>query len=365
MSAADAPVATHGARVRRLDQPGVAEGRAATEPPEARGLRRDEVRLLAAEPSRVRHRIFRDLPGLLEPGDLVVVNTSGTLPAAIDATRADGRVVVVHAAGPSPDGRQVVEMRRPDGAGPVLDGEADEVLTLRSGVEVRLLRPVMPPSRRLWMAAVRLDGPFEDHLGRHGRPITYDERIARLPLSAYQPAVARVPGSAEMASAGRPLTAEVITDLVTRGVGVAPVTLHAGVSSLEAGESPPSERFEVPEATARLVRHTRRHGGRVIAVGTTVTRALESVAGPGGTVRAGRGWTDLVLGPERPARVVDGLVTGWHEPASSHLRLLEAVAGAGLVRAAYAEAVQEGYLWHEFGDSCLLLPDHGPSRVSV
>jgi S-adenosylmethionine:tRNA ribosyltransferase-isomerase len=159
-----------------------------------------------------------------------------------------------------------------------------------------------------------------------------------------------------MPSAGRPFTAAVVTELITRGVAVSPVVLHTGVSSQEPGEPPQPERFRVPEATARLVNVTRQAGGRVIAVGTTVTRALESAADAGGRVHARDGVTDLVLGPARPARVVTGLVTGWHAPGASHLALLAAVAGDGLVARAYAEAVRAGYRWHEFGDSCLLLP---------
>lgn len=159
-----------------------------------------------------------------------------------------------------------------------------------------------------------------------------------------------------MPSAGRPFTAQVVTDLITRGVVVAPVVLHTGVSSQEPGEPPQPERFRVPAATARLVNSTRAAGGRVIAVGTTVTRALESAADPDGLVRLRHGWTNLVLGPSRPARVVTGLVTGWHAPGASHLALLSAVAGEALVERAYAEAVRLGYRWHEFGDSCLLLP---------
>jgi S-adenosylmethionine:tRNA ribosyltransferase-isomerase len=176
------------------------------------------------------------------------------------------------------------------------------------------------------------------------------------PLSDYQTVFGRDPGSAEMPSAGRPFTDSMVTDLVTAGVAVAAVTLHTGVSSLEPGEPPLPEPYRVPVATARLVEHTRRYGGRVVAVGTTVTRALETVAEPDGTVRAGEGWTGLVLGPDRPARVVTGLVTGWHEPGASHLSLLEAVAGHDVVASAYVEARAAGYLWHELGDSALLLP---------
>ena len=176
------------------------------------------------------------------------------------------------------------------------------------------------------------------------------------PLADYQTVFAREPGSAEMPSAGRPFTAELVTDLVTRGIGVAPITLHTGVSSQDPGEPPQPERYAVPEATARAVNMTRAAGGRVVAVGTTVTRALESAADGRGVIRGRAGWTDLVLGPARPARAVSGLVTGWHAPGASHLDLLAAVAGADLVDRAYQEAVRARYLWHEFGDSCLLLP---------
>jgi S-adenosylmethionine:tRNA ribosyltransferase-isomerase len=159
-----------------------------------------------------------------------------------------------------------------------------------------------------------------------------------------------------MASAGRPFTEKVLVALMARGVPVVPLTLHTGVSSPELHEPPYPERFAVPEVTARLVTSTSRAGGRVVAVGTTVTRALETVTGEDGVTRAAAGWTDLVLAPDRRARVVTGLITGLHEPEASHLQLLEAVAGPELVTAAYDRAVAEHYLWHEFGDSMLFLP---------
>jgi S-adenosylmethionine:tRNA ribosyltransferase-isomerase len=159
-----------------------------------------------------------------------------------------------------------------------------------------------------------------------------------------------------MPSAGRPFTPELITRLVAGGILVAPVTLHAGVSSPERHEAPAPERYAVPAPTARLVNAVRWWGGRVIAVGTTVVRALESAAGHDGSVLARAGWTGLVIGPERPLRVVDGLITGWHEAEASHLALLEAVAGPELLARSYAEALEHGYLWHEFGDSHLILP---------
>jgi S-adenosylmethionine:tRNA ribosyltransferase-isomerase len=195
-----------------------------------------------------------------------------------------------------------------------------------------------------------------DFLRRHGRPISYHYVDGAYPIEDYQTVYAKVPGSAEMASAGRPFTERLLVALMTSGITIAPVTLHAGVSSPEAHEPPLPEWFEVPADTARLVCSARRAGRRVVAVGTTVTRALESATSPHGCVHATAGWTDLVLGPDRPARVVSGLITGLHAPEASHLLLLEAVAGHDLVTDAYDAAVEQRYLWHEFGDSTLFLP---------
>ncbi|HET8684671.1 MAG TPA: S-adenosylmethionine:tRNA ribosyltransferase-isomerase [Micromonosporaceae bacterium] len=347
----------------------LADELSATEPPEARGLARDQVRLLVAEPDRVTHARFRELSRFLRAGDLVVVNTSATLPAAVDGTRADGSRVVVHCSTPLDDrAAWVVELRLPDGSGPVRDASAGERVEL-PGSAVLALLSAYPDERvttgsRLWVGRAGGGATGSDMTGgglgrllaRYGRPITYGYLRGRWPLRLYQPVFGREPGSAEMASAGRPFTHRLVTDLVTRGVAVAPVLLHAGVSSLEAYEPPQPERFRVSPATARLATQTRRWGGRVVAVGTTVVRALESAARPDGSVVPAGGWTDLVLGPDRPAWVVSGLVTGWHAPDASHLLLLEAVAGAELVGRAYGEALRAGYRWHEFGDSCLLLP---------
>ncbi|WP_322760526.1 S-adenosylmethionine:tRNA ribosyltransferase-isomerase [Frankia sp. Cr2] len=345
-------------------------------PPEARGLRRDGVRLLVADELGVHHARFADLTGFLEPGDLVVVNTSATLAAAVDGWR-DGRTgagrdgwtaeaaVVVHFSTARDDDSWVVELRPPGRAtGPVSDAVAGEKVGLPAGGSLTLVGPCSETAHldggvvgnRLWRARVDVEGGVGTFLARHGRPITYGYVTGRWPLESYQTVFAHDPGSAEMPSAGRPFTTELVTSLIAAGVSMAPLTLHTGVSSPQEGEPPLAERFRVPPSTARLVNLTRTAGRRVVAVGTTVTRALETVARPDGTVRAGQGWTDLVLGPERPARVVSGLVTGWHAPGASHLLLLEAVAGADLVGQAYQEAVREHYLWHEFGDSALLLP---------
>lgn len=328
-------------------------------PPELRGLRRDEVRQLIVRPRGIEHRRFTDLPENLQAGDMVVINTSATLPAAVDAIRSDGRSSPVHISTQLDDGDWVVEVRRADASGPELDVSPGETLLLPGTERLRLIWPYPDPdawSSRLWRAEV---SPAVDRVGyliRHGRPIGYRYLAGRHPLAAYQTVYAADPGSAEMASAGRPFTRELLPRLRDLGIGVAPIVLHAGVSSPELHEPPAPERFEVPKATARRVTAARESGGRVVAVGTTVVRALESAAAPDGTLHAAHGWTDLVLGPRRPARTVTGLITGLHAPEASHLLLLEAVAGADLVSGAYAEAVRTGYLWHEFGDSMLFLP---------
>jgi S-adenosylmethionine:tRNA ribosyltransferase-isomerase len=314
------------------------------------------VRLLVARPDGIAHARFTHLPDVMHPGDLLVVNTSAMRPAAVDATL-DGDAVVVHLSTALADGGWVVEVRRTDGTGPAPDCAAGDLLLLAGGGRLELARPAHPDSGRLWRARVTVPGgDVAAFMVVHGRPIVYGHPPHRWPLADYQTVFARRAGSAEMPSAGRPFTPRLITDLVGRGVIVAPVTLHAGVSSAEAHEPPGAEWFDVPEATAALVEHTRHLGRRVVAVGTTVTRALESAATADGRVRAARGWTDLVLGPRRSARVVGGLITGWHEAAASHMLLLEAVAGADLVGRAYEAALAGPYLWHEFGDSCLLLP---------
>jgi S-adenosylmethionine:tRNA ribosyltransferase-isomerase len=211
-----------------------------------------------------------------------------------------------------------------------------------------------PP--RLWVAEPRLPGPVLAYLARHGHPIRYGCTELRWPIDAYQTAFGIEPGSAEMPSASRGFTPEIVTRLVTNGVGITPITLHTGVSSQEAHEPPYAEWYRVPSATAERVNAAHDAGHAVIAVGTTATRALETAATPGGRARPGEGWTDVVVTPARGVRLVDGLLTGWHEPEASHLHLLEAVAGRAVLRRSYDAAIELGYRWHEFGDLHLITP---------
>ncbi len=324
-------------------------------PPEARGLRRDGVRMLVSRASRgtITHHAFTGLPRLLLPGDLLVVNTSLTLPAAVPA----GPGLAVHFSTGLPDGSWLVEPRIPAGKSSTPSGAVTtgQVITLPGGAELIVGGRV---TARLWSA--RLSTAVVPYLSRHGEPIRYSYAARRWPLRDYQTVFGRSPGSAEMPSAGRPFSQAIVTDLVAAGVTFAPITLHCGVSSLEADEDPYAEQYDVPPASARLVNLTRQSGGRVIAVGTTVVRALEAAAarpGPGGTgVEAKAGWTSHVVTPETGVRVVDGLLTGLHEPRSSHLRMLAAFHEQDLLRECYDAALSRGYLWHEFGDVHLLLP---------
>ncbi len=332
--------------------------RIATRPFEAGGRRRDEAPMLVSWrwSNDVVDAHVADLPRFLEAGDVLVINQSATLAAAVAV--GDGRILHLSTQlGPE---RWVVELRRACGHGslPLLDA-APGPISLPAGGEVDLLRPY-PPGHdgpaRLWLAGLRLPAALTAYLARHGQPIRYGCGAERWPLASYQTVFGLTPGSAEMPSAGRGFTAELVGELVGTGVGFAPITLHTGVSSLEAHEPPYPERYTVPAASAELVNEARAAGHRIIAVGTTATRALESAADEGGLVHPSQGWTDLIIGPERGVRVIDGILSGWHEPKASHLLLLEAVAGRPLLERSYARALAGEYRWHELGDFHLVLP---------
>ncbi|MEU5331626.1 S-adenosylmethionine:tRNA ribosyltransferase-isomerase [Streptomyces parvus] len=341
----------------------VPEELSARVPAEQRGAGRDDVRLLVSRGRSVAHHAFRELPEQLRGGDVLVVNTSMTLPAAVNG-RVGGERVVVHFSTRGADGRWAVELRAPAGAGvtgPRPGGPAGAVVRLPGGRALVLEDPLGPSAgARLWWA--RVPEAVPELLRRYGRPVRYGYTDRDQPLSAYRTVFAvdspDGSGSAEMPSAARPFTVPLVAELVRRGVLFAPLSLHTGVASAESHEPPYPERFAVPAATAWLVNAVRAAGiGRVIAVGTTAVRALESAVRADGVVRPAEGWTDLVVTPRRGVRVVDGLLTGLHEPQASHLLMLEAVAGREALRHGYEAALQERYLWHEFGDVHLILPD--------
>jgi S-adenosylmethionine:tRNA ribosyltransferase-isomerase len=319
---------------------------------------RDAVKLLVAHRAggRIEHHHFAELPDLLAPGDLLVINVSATLPAAVRATRSDGSAARIHFSTRAPrlgPSWRVAEVRSGDGSVPQ-HARTGEMIALLGGASIELVAPYASGAR-LMLSRFHGPGTVEAYLEQFGDPIRYGYVKDRWPLSEYQNVYATCPGSAEMPSAGRPFTTELITRLVAHGVLIAPITLHTGVSSPERHEPPFPEQYEVPEPTARLVNGVREAGGSVIAVGTTVVRALETAARPNGRVAPRSGWTNLVVDADRGLRAVDGLITGWHEPEASHLKMLEALAGADLLLRSYDEALQHRYKWHEFGDSHLVL----------
>jgi S-adenosylmethionine:tRNA ribosyltransferase-isomerase len=373
--------------------------RHATEPPEARGLRRDEVRLLVshldpdaganvdvdvdasvvgvsagADDDRDRsleHLRFDALPRLLRAGDLLVVNASGTLKASLEARLSDRTRVELHLSTELPGGLRTVEVRALGASGTVPLGAplAGETLQLPACGHATLLAPypytgdLAAPSR-LWAAALELPIPLDAYLQRFGTPIRYGYVPRAWPAEAYQTVFATQMGSAEMPSAGRPFTRELVSQLFAAGVGIAPIALHTGVSSLEDHEPPYEERFCVPRQTADRVNRAHADGHRVIAVGTTVVRALESVTDETHVTHPGEGWTSFIVSPDYALRAVGGLITGLHEPRATHLAIIQAVARRSLPAAAanaaidraYREAIDREYLWHEFGDSHLILP---------
>ena len=315
----------------------------AREPPEARGTPRDGVRLMVSSPDGITHHRFTDLPSLLRPGDLLVANTSRTIPAAVRAGASE-----IHFSGQLPDGAWLAEFRLASGKTSIPDDEftAPPSIELPYGATLTVAERF---SARLWK--VRMSRPVLPYLASHGFPIRYSYAAdGQWPLAAYQTVFGTDPGSAEMPSAARPFTPAVVTALVNQGVTIGRITLHCGVSSLEAGEDPYPERYVVPTATSRLVSLARSSGGRVIAAGTTVVRALETTGGA-----AGEGWTSHVVTPSTGVQVVDGLLTGLHEPEASHLRMLAAFHDQALLQRCYDEALDRRYLWHEFGDVHVLL----------
>jgi S-adenosylmethionine:tRNA ribosyltransferase-isomerase len=331
-------------------------------PPEERGLRRDQVRLMVSclHNNQVTHSRFNHMPDYLNAGDVLVINTSGTLKAAITVTRPGGTNLELHLSTRLPDDNWIVELRLPAGQGnaPFYSALPGELLSLPGGGRSLLQAPYRGSSHRsrLWVASLELPLPVEDYLERYGFPIRYKYVHSAWPIEYYQNVYANEPGSAEMPSAGRAFTPELITRLVARGVLFAPLLLHTGVASLEEGEPPYEEFYRLPAASARLINMARSAGGRVIAVGTTAIRALQTVVDRNGSARAGQGWTGLVITPDTPLTAIDGLLTGLHEPRSSHLSMLLALAGYEHIGLAYRQALEGGYLWHEFGDLHLILP---------
>jgi S-adenosylmethionine:tRNA ribosyltransferase-isomerase len=214
---------------------------------------------------------------------------------------------------------------------------------------------------RLWKLRFSISGTqLVDLIYRLGKPIRYEYVSAPWDLDYYQTVYAKEPGSAEMPSAGRAFAWKLLLDLKRRGIDTAYIVLHTGLSSymddqLDAQHPASEEEYFVSATTAEKINQARANGGRVIAVGTTVVRALESVVDRNGRVSEKQGYTRLKIDNRYRLKAVDGLLTGLHEPQASHLDLLSAFLPAEKIRAAYEEAIAQKYLWHEFGDLNLIL----------
>jgi len=320
----------------------------ATAPPEERGLERDEVRLLVSDRRKGTHTIrpFRTIGEELHDGDVLLVNDSATLPGAFRATRSDATAFAVHASTAIAADLWTVEPRQSAVS-------AGESVSLADGGKLTFLAPLNPERPRVWYALFHLNVPVVTFLQRHGTPIHYDYVREPYGIERYQTIFARVPGSVEMPSASRPFSDRVVRDLRERGVEIRTITLHCGVASLERGERPQAEWFSVPTETVDAVTRAKRAGGRVVASGTSVVRAIETAA-RSGELAAASGWTDLLITRERAPKIVDALISGLHQPDASHVDLLRGFASDAFLEAAYELAASAGLRWHEFGDVHLI-----------
>ncbi len=322
-------------------------------PAELRGRRRDGVRLMVIDRAArtIEHADFTRLGSFLRAGDLLVVNRSRTIPAAVRASREGGALIQLRICVRREDEWHVLAVQ-PDPPHANVALRAGEWLRV-GGVEtiVRGRRSDLP---LLW----RIDAPGDglERVLRTGVPIRYSYVPSPVPASHYQTVYATEPGSAETPSAGRSFSWELLLGLGRQGIDRADILLHTGLSSfqdddVDAAHPLFEEWFAIDASAADAVNRA----ARVIAVGTTVVRALETAAVGDGQVHAMEGWTSLRLGPGSPLQVVDGLLTGFHEPEASHFDLLRAFLDETLLERAYREAIAARYLWHEFGDLCLIL----------
>ncbi len=334
-------------------------------PTEERGIARDKVRLMVSNrlTDKVEHTLFRNMLYYLEEGDVLVVNTSGTLKAALEAQHSDGTLLRIHFSTKKSNDQWIVELRKVVGTETkrFIGGKKEEKLQLTTGGQLILKAPYYPSNNvhsshlQLWEVGLDIEGTLEEYLDRYGMPIRYNHVKTTYPQSYYQTIFAKEMGSAEMPSAGRAFTPQLVTDLIAKGVQILPIVLHTGVASLEVDEKPYQEYYRVPEHTATALNLARQQNRRIIGVGTTVVRALETVTNQNGVSHSGEGWTDVFITPQRGIFAVNGLLTGFHEPKASHLLMLEALAGRSHIEITYQSAIEEAYQWHEFGDLHLIV----------
>ncbi len=339
----------------------------AGEPPEERGLKRDEVKLMVSYKSdnRIINTKFKNITDFLNEGDLIIINTSGTLSASLDAVRKDGTKLKLNLSTHLPSDLWIVEIRRIEETGtkPFYEMHSGETLALHGGGSITLhshyryhSKEVIQESERLWIATLNITLSLKDYLKKYGVPIRYGYVKKDWPINYYQTVYATEEGSAEMPSAGRAFSFELITKLVAKGIKIVPLVLHTGVSSLEGNELPYEEYYKVPLESAKQINEARKTGKKIIAVGTTVIRALETVTDEDGITHPGEGLTKIIITPQKGIKSVNAMLTGLHEPKATHLAMLESLVGLEHLELTYTEALKNKYLWHEFGDLHLLLP---------
>lgn len=333
---------------------------ACPKPTEERNIERDEVRLLVTTNSgQIEHSTFNHLPSFLQKDDVLVVNTSATVPSALPVSLPGGRKGRLHLSTKLNNKKWLLEIREIAGIKTIRWHEGEEGMTfqLPSGGNVMLEQRFYKNSQwlDLWIAEFNINQSMQSYLSANALPIQYDKLDRQYPLSYYQTFFSFHPGSSEMPSAGRGFTAELVTRLLKSGVTLAPIILHTGVSSLEENETPYPEYMEIDPVTVSIINAAKSKDRRIIAVGTTAIRAIETTANDEGTVTSFRGNTELFIDENYTMKVVDGLLTGFHEPRASHLNMLQSVGGFEHINRAYKEAIKAGYYWHQFGDLHLIL----------
>jgi S-adenosylmethionine:tRNA ribosyltransferase-isomerase len=335
----------------------------ANKPPELRGINRDMVKLMTIDSSdgATRHSTFNHLADFLRSGDLLVFNSSRTLPASLRT---------INAGKDQPTEVRLAE-HLPDDSWLVLilfgnENKNDELIRPGQKIEFKCNLSAVVENKdqrnpRLWKIWFSQTGSeLIDTIHLIGKPIRYGYISAPLPLEYYLTVFAIDPGSSEMPSAGRAFTWKMLFDLKNKNIGTTFLTLHTGLSSymdddLSIPHTVGEEEYFIPNGTASKIRTAKAKGGRIIAVGTTVVRALESSASITGKVIAGHSYTNLKITADHDLKITNGLITGFHEPQASHLDLISAFLSPKQIRKAYEEAIQKRYLWHEFGDLCLIL----------
>ncbi|MEL6971938.1 MAG: S-adenosylmethionine:tRNA ribosyltransferase-isomerase [Bacteroidota bacterium] len=336
-------------------------------PTEERGLNRDDVRLMVSnhDGQTITHHTFHELDQILDRGDVLVVNTSATIPAALPLVLPDGTDARLHLSTQLDEQRWLVEIRSisQNNTHRWTSGVPGQIFELPGGASLRLETPFYQDQQllHLWEAVIKAPQVLTDYLTEYAQPVKYQGVDKPYPLAYYQTYFGQQPGSTEMPSAARGFTESLVKKLLKKGIQIVPILLHTGVSSLEINEHPYPEYLEISRLSSQLINTAKQQGRRIIAVGTTAVRALESAADADGLVQSYQGLTELYIQSNYKMKIANGLLTGFHEPEASHLHMLQAVASKRHLRLAYQAALQEQYYWHEFGDLHLILNDNQES----